>query len=1188
MRNNYHQGFSMKRFRIGVFCLFLSFLFFILNPLPVTAQGEFDKWVFGAEAGLDFSPGVPVPMTNNSNVVSVWCPVSVSDSLGNLLFFSALNKIYDRSFYIMQNGYDLLIDPNGMESVFAVKKPGTDSLYYIFSVGANSWYYTGLHYSLLDMRLNNGMGGIVPGWKNIPVAGCEYARESIVGTRHQNNRDVWLIMLKVENVGLDNPMEYISIKINDLGISNEVIISPSNLKFSSGGYEGCLKISRDGSRIFCHGQDSLTSEICSFNTITGVVTPLFTFKNSSSYFAAPLFAEFSNDAKYLYVNSNVKSNLNDSISFFQYDATKTDSLSFVNSRILIGYDTASGTLQIGPDFKVYLSRTEQNSISCINNPSSRGIACNFQVGNIDLGGKLAYPGLPQFLQRYKAYIHHDGQCRQSPVAFSADIWPPADTIRWDFGDPTSGTADTSSLTNPFHLYALPGAYTVTLYVRHNDNRTDTSRVPVTILASPQPSAGPDQSVCTGVGVTFDAGACTGCSYLWSALPPGVVVGNTQTLTTSVAGVYEVAVTGPSGCTGRDTVQLSVSDPPAITNNPAAKTICSGESTAIVLSSTVTGTTCYWTATLTSGAVSGFAPGEGTTIDQVLTNQGSSPGVVTYMITPVAGSCTGTTVSFPVTVNPGEAVNIVISASVNNICTGTQVTFTATPTNPGSNPAYLWKVNGVNSGTNSTSFIYTPLNNDVVTCQLTSSLAVCISNNPASSNSITMVVNQLQPVSVSITPGQNTVCSGTPVTFTAEAVNGGSNPVFQWMVNGMVQGANSPVFTYNPSDGDQIIVHCQSSIVNCILGNPATSNSITMAVTPLFPVSVSISATANPVCAGTPVTFTALATNGGTTPSYQWFVNGISQFTGSPVFVYIPADGDQVVCVVTSSNTLCTSNNPATSNPVSMTIIPSAEVTFTACFDTITTVNAKPFRLKGGLPLGGTYSGAGVNPVTAIFTPSTAGPGTHTITYTYTNIHGCSSISHSIIHSINHSIIPCGNTLTDIRDGKVYPTVQIGSQCWMQADLNFGTTISTSLHQQDNCVAEKYAGGASGVGSQSAYYQWDELLCYELLPGSQGLCPPGWHVPDESDWNILFNYYSGQGRAGEPMLDTFLNGFKATPDGVLYQNSIWGFTGFAVIYWSSTPINTTRAWSHGMNTVSFSVSSYPALKADAFPARCVRD
>ncbi len=77
--------------------------------------------------------------------------------------------IYDRSFYIMQNEYDLLFDPTGIESVFSVKQQGTDSLYYIFSVGANSWYYTGLHYSILDMRLNNGMGGIVPGLKNIPV-----------------------------------------------------------------------------------------------------------------------------------------------------------------------------------------------------------------------------------------------------------------------------------------------------------------------------------------------------------------------------------------------------------------------------------------------------------------------------------------------------------------------------------------------------------------------------------------------------------------------------------------------------------------------------------------------------------------------------------------------------------------------------------------------------------------------------------------------------------------------------------------------------------------------------------------------------------------------------------------------------------------------------------------------------------
>ena len=64
------------------------------------------------------------------------------------------------------------------------------------------------------------------------------------------------------------------------------------------------------------------------------------------------------------------------------------------------------------------------------------------------------------------------------------------------------------------------------------------------------------------------------------------------------------------------------------------------------------------------------------------------------------------------------------------------------------------------------------------------------------------------------------------------------------------------------------------------------------------------------------------------------------------------------------------------------------VTFTACFDTITTVNAKPIKLKGGIPLGGTYSGPGVNSLTGIFTPATAGAGTKTITYTYTNVNLC--------------------------------------------------------------------------------------------------------------------------------------------------------------------------------------------------------
>ena len=57
------------------------------------------------------------------------------------------------------------------------------------------------------------------------------------------------------------------------------------------------------------------------------------------------------------------------------------------------------------------------------------------------------------------------------------------------------------------------------------------------------------------------------------------------------------------------------------------------------------------------------------------------------------------------------------------------------------------------------------------------------------------------------------------------------------------------------------------------GGPLATNSVTIAVNPLLPVSVSVSASANPVCAGTSVTYTATPVNGGTTPAYQWMVNG---------------------------------------------------------------------------------------------------------------------------------------------------------------------------------------------------------------------------------------------------------------------------------------------------------------------------
>jgi uncharacterized protein (TIGR02145 family) len=266
------------------------------------------------------------------------------------------------------------------------------------------------------------------------------------------------------------------------------------------------------------------------------------------------------------------------------------------------------------------------------------------------------------------------------------------------------------------------------------------------------------------------------------------------------------------------------------------------------------------------------------------------------------------------------------------------------------------------------------------------------------------------------------------------------------------------------------------------------------------------------------------------------------------------------------------------------------VTFTSCFDTITAVNAKPIKLKGGIPLGGTYSGPGVNSLTGIFTPATAGVGTHTITYTYTNAAMCSAFAHTHIINYPLSIVNCGNPITDIRDSKVYPTVQIGSQCWLASNLNYGTTIASSQDQRDNCVAEKYCynDNSTNCTNYGGLYQWDELMQYDETPADQGFCPPAWHIPTENDWNTLFAIYINNAFAGSPLKYSGYSGFNALLSGARHINKGWDFQGFATFFWSSTPLGSTKAWSYGINDPDPSVSIYPASRVNAFSLRCLKD
>jgi len=705
---------------------------------------------------------------------------------------------------------------------------------------------------------------------------------------------------------------------------------------------------------------------------------------------------------------------------------------------------------------------------------------------------------------------------------------------------------------------------------------------------PVVNLGADTAICLGQSVTFDAGACNGCSYQWDDITSGQLnLGNGQTYTTGIAGEYMVTKTDALGCVNRDTVILTVNNqsPVSVTVTPSLNPVCQGN-------------LVQFTATPVNGGsspsyqwkVNGGNAGTNTsTFTYTPLNNDQVSCVLTSSELYCVTNNPATSNTITMQVNQNNPVSVTVTASANPVCAGTSVQFTAVPGNGGLTPAYQWKVNGMNAGTNSSTFTYTPLNNDQVSCMVTSSLTACVLNNPATSNVISMTVNPNYAVDISIGASANPVCQGTSVEFTATPVNGGSSPSYQWKVNGGNTGSNSSTFTYVPANNDVVSCVLTSSYTVCTSNNPATSNTLTMMVITNLPAEVTISATPNPFCPGNMVNYTATPVNAGSAPGYQWKVNGLNQGSSSPGYSYAPQDGDSIRCIMTS-NLSCVLNNPASSNRIVMNALPVPAVMFTLCFDSITTLNAAPVRLKGGVPLGGTYSGPGVNSGTGMFTPSTAGVGIKTITYSYTNVSLCTSLMTKTITVQAAPVFSCGSNLTDIRDNKVYPTVQIGTQCWMRKNLNYGTEIQGTNEQTDNCVNEKYCYGDDGTkcGVYGGLYQWDEVMGYGNTPGSQGLCPPGWHIPTQAEWMTLFNASLTQGLAGKPLQDSIINGFRAIESGVVYSNISWKFQGFATIFWTSNPYSGIKALSHGMNLQNFGVSDYYSNRSNAFAVRCLRD
>jgi hypothetical protein len=287
-------------------------------------------------------------------------------------------------------------------------------------------------------------------------------------------------------------------------------------------------------------------------------------------------------------------------------------------------------------------------------------------------------------------------------------------------------------------------------------------------------------------------------------------------------------------------------------------------------------------------------------------------------------CTGTSSAVVVNVNSGVPASVSVSPAPNDsICVGTIVNFTATPTNGGTNPSYQWQKNGLNVGINSP--LYTGaglLNGDIITVIMTVGTNICTSTPTATSAPINMYVATptIPTVTIVANPG-TTACVDEAVTFTATPTNGGTNPAYQWRVNGVNVGTNSDTYTAaagSLNSGDIVSVQMTP---NTICSQPAfTSANVTMTITPLTAPTVSIAPDATTICQGAPLTITATDNAPGGT--YQWYVNGAPTGPNNAVFTYLPVDNDVITLDFTPPLAGCYDNVTVSSNSTGpITVIP---------------------------------------------------------------------------------------------------------------------------------------------------------------------------------------------------------------------------------------------------------------------------
>ncbi|MCX6286602.1 MAG: PKD domain-containing protein [Bacteroidetes bacterium] len=791
---------------------------------------------------------------------------------------------------------------------------------------------------------------------------------------------------------------------------------------------------------------------------------------------------------------------------------------------------------------------------------------------------------------------------------------------WDWGDGSGVT--TTNNPNPTHVFMTPGTFSVKMVAHSTEGCKDSITKSVTIdtlaLVTNNPMS---KTICSGdhINLTITSNV-TGAGFTWTATPqhPATTSGyhNNAVLKTFLndtllnIGLIPDTVRyalrpHDNTCIGPDTTYKVVVLPkPGLTNVNLSQSVCSNApTTAVTLvprPSPPAIVTFNWTAYPSSPLLTGYIPSATGSLSipvQTIINNTGVPQYIDDSITPylqAASACPGDKKAYRFIINP---LPIPAVTGLTSVCANTNGVIYSTPNVAGHD--YVWTVTGaisftgnhtnsisVNWGAGPTGTVQVQEidQNQSTNCSVTTPVtSVALNANP------TPVISGVQnPCGLSIQP----YTLGSPL----------PGHSYVWTVNGgaPVSGNNSSITVTwgntNPIGIDVTETISYPAGVNCTAQAPLYPLTLIT-----FPLPAGSITGTNAVCNTWTRTYSVPPITNA--DSYTWWYTPATGVTitnnGPSANLAFDLTANSGNLFVKGNKTGCGSG--PTSPAYSITVNPLPYISLASCNDPKTSTTSRPFYLKGGVPPGGQYYIDGNLVTGGLITPSSLTTTTHQITYRYTDMNTCASTSPfvTLIVLPGSLLSTCPYTFTDSRNSKVYHASLMGGRCWMLENLNYGSKLDPDIQPQtDNCVVEKYCSSADiNCTVYGGLYQWDEMMQYRIPgPGEylQGLCPPEWHVPTATEWQMLIDGQTnaGNGIAGGDLKDPNPGlGFKAVLLGIYYQNNVWAFTSGnlkATIFWTSTSGSSTRALTRGMNSYNESISVYYSVRSNALPVRCVKD